>query len=114
MSTPSNERTWAILAHLSGFLGYFTGLGHIIAPLVIWLVHRDQSPLVEREAKEALNFQLSMTLYSIIAGVLCFVLIGFLLLPAILLLDVVCMIIAAVKVSEGATWRYPLTIRLVK
>ncbi len=104
---------WAMLAHLSAFAMYVTGIGHIIGPLVIWLSKRDGNPFVEDQAKEALNFQISITIYLMGAFVLCFVLIGIPLLIAIHTFQVVCMIIAAIKANDGIAFRYPFTLRFV-
>ena len=111
---PSSDRTWAILAHVSGFLGFFTGFGHVVAPLVIWLVYRGQSPEVEHHAREALNFQISMTIYWIVVALLWLVVIGVFLTPILAIVHVVLMILGAVKASEGVRYTYPLTIRLIR
>ena len=87
---------------------------HIIVPLVIWLIKRADSPDVDAAGKEVLNFQISYTIYSVIAGALCWVLIGFLILPVVLITWIVCMVMAAVKVSNGEPYRYPFTIRFLK
>ncbi|MGE9267083.1 MAG: DUF4870 domain-containing protein [Verrucomicrobiales bacterium] len=109
------DKQWAMLAHL---LTLVTWLGlafaNIVAPLVIWQIKKDELPFTVEQAKEALNFQISMTIYIAVSTVLCFVLIGFVLLPLVIVLDVVFTIIAAVKASEGVSYRYPLTIRFVK
>ena len=113
---PSNEeRNWAVFAHLGGFALYLLGfaLGHILIPLVIWLLKREESEFIGRNALEALNFQISVTLYSIVVGALCFVLIGFVLIPVLMGFHIVFMIIAAMKASQGETYRYPWTIRLL-
>ena len=101
--------------HLAG-LAAFVGipLGHILGPLIIWLIKREEHPLVNEQGKEALNFQISMTIYGIAAGLLMFVIIGFILLPALVILDVILVVMAAVKTSSGESYRYPITIRFVK
>ena len=110
----TDERTWAMLAHLSAYAGHFVPLGHIIAPMVIWLVKRESSPFIEDQAREALNAQISVTLYAMIAGVLCFVLIGVPLLFALWIADIVFVIMAALAANEGRRYRYPGILRLVK
>jgi len=75
---------------------------------------REEFPLVADQGKESLNFQISMTIYGVICIPLMFVVIGFLLGLALLIADVVFIIIAAMKANEGALYRYPLTIRLIK
>ena len=85
-----------------------------MVPLVIWLVKRSDSPEIDATGKEVLNFQISYTIYSLIAGGLCFVLIGFVILPVVLLVWLVSIIIATVKTSNGESYRYPATIRFLK
>jgi hypothetical protein len=87
--------------------------GHILGPLVVWLAKRAESPEIDAHGKEALNFQISMLIYNLVAGVLCLVLIGFVLLGVLYLLNIIFVIIAALKAGEGEMYRYPLTIRLV-
>ena len=100
--------------HLLGFAGFVFPFGNIIAPLILWLVKRPESPLLDRTGKEVLNFQISSTIYAAAAGILCFVLIGLLILPVIFILWVVFMVIAAVKTGNGEDYRYPLTIRILQ
>jgi len=107
-------RTWAMLSHLGVFAGYIIPFGHIIAPLVIWLIKKDESPFVDDQGKESLNFQISMTIYFIIALLLMFVFVGFILLPALVIFDLVIVIVAGVKANEGVKYRYPLSIRFIK
>jgi len=109
------ERMWAMFAHLAAFAGLlFPLVGHIVGPLVIWLIKRETMPLVEDQGKEALNFQITMTIAFVIAGLLCLIVIGFVLLPLIGLFDVILTIVAAVKANEGVAYRYPATIRFLK
>lgn len=109
-----DSRMWGMLCHLSALVGYFIPFGHIIGPLVIWLVKRESMPFVDDQGKEALNFQISLTIYGLITGVLCLVLIGFILLPIVLIGGLVLVIIAGIKANNGEAYRYPFTIRLVK
>ncbi|MFN0083892.1 MAG: DUF4870 domain-containing protein [Blastocatellia bacterium] len=110
----SEERNWAMAAHLLALVGYFAiPFGNIIAPLVIYLMKKDQSPFIADQARESLNFQISMTLYMIVAGIMVLVLIGFILLPVLFVAGLVLTIMAAVKVSNGIGYRYPFTLRLI-
>ena len=104
----------SVLMHLLGFAGFVFPFGNIIAPLILWLLKRAESPLLDRVGKEVLNFQISYTIYAAVAGVLCFVLIGFLILPIIFILWVVLMVVGAVKTSNGEEYKYPFTIRLLQ
>ena len=85
----------------------------MLVPLVIWLVKRNESAFIDEHGREALNFQVSVTLYGIVAGVLAFVLVGFVLLAALVVFQFVFMVIASVRASQGEPYRYPFTIRLI-
>src|ERR1043166_4720319 len=83
-------RTWNILCHASALLGVFFHFpGHILGPLIVWLAKRGDSPEIDAHGKESLNFQISMLIYNVIAGVLCLVLIGFLVLPILWVLNAI-------------------------
>lgn len=109
------DRTWGLICHLAGFAA-FTGipLANILGPLVVWLLKKDQSWFVNDQGKEALNFQISVTIYAIIAAILIFILIGIPLLFVIGIAWLVLMIMAAIKANEGITYRYPLVLRFIK
>jgi uncharacterized protein len=110
-----DERTWGMIAHLSAFAVFVFPLGgNILAPLVIWLTRRDKSAYVAMEAREALNFNISVALGWIVCGSLVFALIGIPLGAALFLYWLVMAIVAAVKASEGVGYRYPFSLRLVK
>jgi uncharacterized Tic20 family protein len=108
-----DERLWAMFCHLGGLGMYVFPFGNVILPLVIWLVKKDEYPLVNDQGKESLNFQLSILIYTLVSIVLAFVVVGFVLLPAVLIFDIVMIIIASIKANEGVAYRYPLTIRFI-
>lgn len=109
------ERTWGMLCHLLALAAYVgIPFGNIIGPLVMWLVKKDESAFVDRHGKESLNFQISMTIYSIVCIPLCFLIIGFFLLIALVVFDVVQIILASIKANDGRHYRYPLCIRILK
>jgi hypothetical protein len=104
-----------MIAHLSAFAVFVFPLGgNILAPLVIWLTRRDTSAYVAMEAREALNFNISVGLGWIVCGSLVFALVGIPLGAALFLYWLVMAVIAAVKASEGVGYRYPFSLRLVK
>jgi uncharacterized Tic20 family protein len=108
------ERNWAVFCHLAGLGGLVVpGVGQILGPLVLWLARRNQSDFVDQHGREALNFQISMTLYAVVAAALIWVLIGFVLILAVLAVQFVFMVVASVAASHGERYRYPLTLRLV-
>jgi uncharacterized Tic20 family protein len=108
-TTSSNDKLWIVISHLSPFVG----LG-VIAPLVVWLVKKDESELIAYHAKEALNFHISVFLGVVACWILMFVLIGMFLLPLLVLAALILSVIAAIKSANGERYRYPFAIRLVK
>lgn len=114
-TTAKTNTTWGMLCHLLSLCQLLgIPLGNVIGPLVLWLVKRKEDPFVEVCGKESVNFQLSMTLYMVISFLLMFVFIGFFTLIAVMVLNIVYTIIAAIKASEGISYRYPATIRFIK
>ncbi|MET0888531.1 DUF4870 domain-containing protein [Stenotrophomonas sp. SAM-B] len=107
---PADQRTMALVAHLLGIFTWFIG------PLIIWMINKDDSSkgFVIDQAKEALNFQITITIAMLICIVLMIVIIGGLLAPLVGLLNLVFCIIAAVKANNGEYYRYPFTLRLIK
>jgi len=117
-SLTSEDRLWGAVAHFSALTMYVTGLGFIIGPLIIWLWKRDTSSFVGEEAREALNFNISIGIYYAIAALLCATII---LIPIMIVLiglfhvfHVICIIVGGLKASDGICFRYPLNLRLVK
>lgn len=111
--TPQEERTWAMAAHLSSILGVWVFFLGAVGPLVVMLTQGPRSPYVRAQSVEALNFNISVLIYSVIAWILVIVLVGFIALAALFVFQIVFTIIAAVKTSNGEPYRYPFTIRLV-
>ena len=110
-----NARTWSALCHASALLGVFVPFpGHLIPPLVVWLAKRDEAREIDLHGKEAVNFQLSMLIYNVVAAVFCIILIGFVFLAVLWVLNAVLSIIAAIKASDGELYRYPMTIRFIQ
>jgi uncharacterized Tic20 family protein len=109
----SDAKTWGMLCHLSAFAGYVIPFGNIVGPLIVWQLKKDEYEFVDDQGKESVNFQITITIATIISAVLFIVLIGIFLLPVILLFDLIMKIIAAVKASNGERFRYPLTIRMI-
>ncbi|MFG0285584.1 MAG: DUF4870 domain-containing protein [Phycisphaerales bacterium JB039] len=112
------ERTWAMWAHLGTLIVAVltSGLAQFVVPLVIWLSQRDKSAFVADHAREALNFQISVLIWGLIAVLLAMVTcgVGMLIVPAILVVMIICGILAAIAGSKGQYYRYPATFRLIK
>lgn len=114
MIDEKDEKLWATLCHLSALVGFVLPFGNIIGPLLFWILKKDQMPLVDTNGKEALNFQINVSIYAILATILVLVLIGIPLLFMIAFANLILIIMASVKTSEGTPYRYPLTFRLIK
>lgn len=135
--TEKDEKNWAMAAHLASLAGFAFPFGNIIGPLVIWLVKKDESEFVDEQGKESLNFQITfiLTYFIIIIGFLFItLLVGgfshnssiflgtflssifliFALYFAIYILQIIFIIMAALKVNEGKHYRYPINIRFFK
>jgi uncharacterized Tic20 family protein len=110
----SDEGMWGMLCHLSTFAGFIVPFGNILGPLIVWLVKKDEYRLVEDQGKEAMNFQISITIWYFVAGILCIILIGIPLLLALIVFDLVVTIMAALRANAGEYYRYPLTIRFIQ
>lgn len=117
----AEERQWALFAHLSALTGLFTGgVGNIVGPLVIWLIKKDTMPFVEDQAKEALNFNITLLIVGVALFLLTMITFGIgviITLPIAIVLGIawlVLTIIATIKANEGVAYRYPFTLRLVK
>jgi uncharacterized Tic20 family protein len=108
-----DERMWAMFCHLSALAGFVIPFGNIIAPLVIWLIKKEEYELVLDQGKESVNFQISMTIYVIASAILIILVIGIPLLIVLGIFDLIVIIIASIKVNEGEKYRYPLTIRFI-
>jgi uncharacterized Tic20 family protein len=107
-----NDKIWSMLSHLSALTG-MVGVG-IILPLVVYLSMRHESEYLAQNAKEALNFHISIFIYALCCIPLVFIIIGIPLLILISVGTLVLSIIATVKASDGGCYHYPLTLRLVQ
>jgi len=110
-----DARTWAMFCHLAGLAGYVMPIvGNIVGPLIFWQIKKDEYLFVDEQGKEAVNFQISMTLYALISIPLTAICIGLFLLAAVVVVDLVFLVVAAVKANNGQSYHYPLTIRFIK
>jgi uncharacterized Tic20 family protein len=108
------ERKWAMFAHIGTFSSMFVPLGNIIAPIVIWQMKKNESSFVVEQAKESLNFQITLMIYGLISFLLVFIIIGFFLIFALVIFSLIIVIVAGVKANDGEHYRYPMTLRLLK
>ena len=127
VATPSaEERQWAMFAHLSALAGglltsgWAGSIGFFVGPLIIWLMKKDTMPFVGDQAKEALNFAITVSLACFVLLMLTIMSFGigiFLTLPLLMIIGIgslIFVIIAAIKANEGTAYRYPVSLRLVK
>jgi uncharacterized protein len=103
-----DAKNLGMLCHL---LGLFTSF---IGPLVIWLIKKDQMPYVDHHGKEALNFQITVALAFMAAGIAVLCIIGPFLMPFIGLADLIFSILACIAASKGELYKYPVSLRLIK
>lgn len=114
------ERMWATFAHLSALAGFslVPVLGFILGPLIIWIIKKEEMPLVADQGREAINSQISFLIYcaigALIAVPLVFIGIGVFIIPAIIVGNVVLVLTAALKANEGVCYRYPMIFRFFK
>ena len=123
-SPPSKEtnkdaRMWGMICHLAALAGIVVPvIGCIIGPLIIWQIKKEEFPFVDKQGKEAVNFQISMSLYLLVSAILwiplSFICIGVVIPVAISIIDLIFLLIAAVKANDGEHYRYPLSIRFIK
>ena len=108
------DNTMLVLTHLMPLAGaVIPGIG-FLAPLIWWLLMKDKSAELNIHGKEVLNFVISLALYSVVAGMLVFVIIGIFLLFALGIAGLVLMIMGAIKASKGELYHYPFILRLIK
>jgi uncharacterized protein len=103
----SDDKNIATVTHLGGTVFSF------IPGLLVWILKKDDNAYIADQAKEALNFQITVLIASFVASILIWLLIGFILLPIIWMVNIVFCIIAAIASSKGELYRYPLCLRLI-
>ncbi len=112
--TGKEAYTWGMLCHLSALAGLIgIPLGTVIGPLIFWLLKKNEYPFVDAQGKAALNFQISVIIYAIVCFVLVFVVIGIPLLILLAIFDLIMVIMASIKASNGESFKYPLAIRFI-
>jgi uncharacterized Tic20 family protein len=105
--TEAEDRQWASFAHLGGILGF-------LPSLIIWLVFKDRGSFTNNEAKEALNFQITLVAAYIVGSILSVIVVGFLITIAAAIASIILSVIAFTKAKDGIAYRYPFALRLIK
>jgi uncharacterized protein len=114
VDTEQQTRQWAMFLHLSQLANFLLPLGGLIVPIVIWQIKKTELPGIDVHGKMVVNWIISELIYFFVSFILLFVLVGFLLLPALAVLAIVFPIIGGVKASNGEVWKYPLSIPFFK
>jgi len=109
-----DEKTWAMFCHLSALAGFIIPFGNLIGPLIMWQMKKNESAFIDDQGKEAMNFQITISIAAIVALLLMVVVIGAFLLPVIGLAALILTVLAAIKANEGVTYRYPFALRFIK
>lgn len=107
-------RRLAMACHLAALIGYILPFGNVLGPLVVWLFNRERHPYIDEQGREAVNFQLSMLVWYLLAFALVLALIGFFMLVGLIVFQLVMVVVAAVRTNGGEAWRYPLTVRFLR
>jgi uncharacterized Tic20 family protein len=102
-----NVQNMALVAHLLGLVGF-------LGPLIFWVLKKDEDPMVEQQAKEALNFQITVAIAFFVAFILTFLVIGVFLIPLIAIGNLVFIILAVLSLNQGKPYQYPICLRLLK
>lgn len=110
----SDDRTWGVLVHASALAGFFVPFGNVLGPLLVWAIKREESRFVNENGTAALNFQISWTIWMVLALASLLVLVGFVLVPVVALAWLVLVVLAIVEASEGSVYEYPLTLDLIE
>ncbi|WP_063700622.1 DUF4870 domain-containing protein [Pseudoalteromonas gelatinilytica] len=108
------QRTWAMFCHLSALAGLLFPFGSVIGPLIVWLVKKEEMPLVAEHGRKSLNFQLTMMIAYIVCFMLMFVVVGVILLPLVALLSLIMVVVSAIKANDGKEVKYPMAIEFIK
>lgn len=109
-----DEKTWAMFCHLSALAGFIIPFGNIIGPLILWQMKKNESAFIDDQGKESMNFQITMLIAALVGLLLIVVAVGALLLPVVGLLTLIFTVIGGIKANEGAAYKYPFAIRLIK
>lgn len=113
---PANEKLWSMLIHLGGAIISFLSYASLafLPALIGYLILRNRGPFVQENTRNALNFQLTMLIGVIVGWITAVFLIGFFILLAVWVVNIVFSIIAAVRANRGFVYKYPMTIQFVK
>lgn len=104
---------YCMFIHLSQLLVFFMGIG-LIVPIILWLIKRDESPIIDQHGKIVANWILSLLVYCAVGGILCCIFIGVPILVAVGICNIIFIILGSTKAYSGELWKYPLSIEFFK
>ena len=107
-------RAWSILVHVAAFAGVLVPFGMILGPLLVWIIKKPESALVDRHGRAALNFQISMLIYFMVAAFLVLVFIGLMILIVLGIFWSIMVLVATIRVADGRDPGYVLSIEFLK
>lgn len=110
----NSARNLAAGIHLASFAGFVLPLGNLLVPLIVWLAVQGRDQMVDDQAREALNFQLSMLIYLVVGGVLFLLFLGMIIVLGVIVAEIVCPILAARSIRRGVPYSYPFALRIVR
>ena len=113
-ATALDANTWGVLIHLSQFCAYLIPFAGFIAPLILWLIKKDDSEIINRHGKIVLNWLFTEFILVTLCGLLFFVFIGIPMLFIVIAMGIIFPVIGAIKASNGELWPYPFSIRFFK
>jgi len=109
-----SENSYIALMHISQFAGVIIpGLG-LLAPIILWVMNKENNVNVNIAGKNIINFMISMLIYCVVSGILCIILIGIPMLIALGIIYIIFVVMAAIKANSGETWKYPMSISFLK
>lgn len=106
-------RLWATILHLSLLAGLVVPVGGLVAPIIIYILKKDEIPGLQEHGHVVFNWMISALIYAVLSVILMLVLIGFVLIWILALLSLIFPIIGAIKANDGELWPYPLSIRFL-
>ena len=108
-----DEKTYAMLIHLSQFGGYITGGLGLVAPIILWVLGKNDSAHVDQHGRAVINWLICEFIYIIVSVVLMYCLIGIPIFFALVVMSIVCPILGALKAKDGNPYKYPLTFEIL-
>ncbi len=108
-----DSKTWGLILHLAQLGNYIVPFSGFIAPIVIWQLKKEEVGGIDEHGRNVVNWMLSMLIYGLVCGILCFVFIGFILGPALVVINIIYAVMGAIKANDGVIWKYPGTISFI-